>query len=120
MWILIVDDDSTIREMLDETIRSLHDGITIVHAKHGAHAQNILRMAEKPFRIVITDVNMPHVGGVELIEEIRRTFPETHTILMSGNPEPMGHLAHEFMPKPFGFLEVVQRVAAGLRLLKAV
>jgi YesN/AraC family two-component response regulator len=118
--ILVVDDESTIRDLLEETIKGLHPDITIVHAEHGAHAWEIVSNSDLPFDLIISDVNMPKMNGVKLIEQFRTAYPESHVILMSGNPEPKGHVAHVFMPKPFGALEVLQRVVRGLLPTQAV
>jgi len=119
--ILVVDDEESIRVLLEMIIKEkLHPDITIVHAVHGGHAWEIVSNLDQPFDLVISDVNMPRMNGVELIEQIQTAYPGSQAILMSGNPEPKGHMANAFMLKPFGSMEVQVKVVKGLFPMQAI
>jgi two-component system cell cycle sensor histidine kinase/response regulator CckA len=67
--ILVVDDESWIRQI---TVRVLRDsGYTVLEARSGAEALEILR-ATGPASLVLADVAMPEMDGVQLAEEIRK------------------------------------------------
>lgn len=67
--ILIVDDDERVLFVLRQALMKLSDGYEIATAHDGHQALEQIR--EKPCDLLITDLRMPHVGGVELTEAIR-------------------------------------------------
>lgn len=66
--ILVVDDSKVMREMVVACLRG-HEGFSFTHAASGLEA--IERLSLAPFDLVILDLNMPDVGGVEVVEFIR-------------------------------------------------
>ncbi|MBC8087973.1 MAG: response regulator [Phycisphaerae bacterium] len=64
---LVVDDSASMRQMVSFTLRDA--GFTVTEAKDGADALRLLDAAAP--RIVITDLNMPVMNGIELIRQIR-------------------------------------------------
>ena len=73
--ILVVDDDPMVLFVFRDTLRDLGDAYEIVTAQSGLKAINEVR--EQPFDLVITDLNMPDLGGIELTEAIRQESPDT-------------------------------------------
>lgn len=70
MWtILVVEDSSTMRELIGFAVRRLGDDIHIVDAEHGADAMEKLGALMPD--LVITDLNMPVMPGMVLIQRIR-------------------------------------------------
>lgn len=69
--ILTVDDSATIRQMLSLTLKDA--GYAVVEAVDGVDALD--KLAQQPVHMVITDLNMPKLDGIELIREIRK-LPE--------------------------------------------
>jgi two-component system response regulator YesN len=84
--ILIVDDDTEITDMLKLTLDVWCPECRVVLANNGLEAliQLQLRDGIQPFDIVLTDYEMPFMNGLDLAEEIRQKWPNTHIILMSG------------------------------------
>jgi len=66
--ILVVDDSRVMREMIVACLRGT-EGFSFTHAASGLEA--IERLSLKPFDLVVLDLNMPDIGGVEVVEFIR-------------------------------------------------
>lgn len=108
--ILIVDDDPEVREILAETL--LEFGYGVVQAASGEEALPILG-ARQDIDLVITDVRMPGMSGLELVEHARAFSPSLRVILISGYflPQP---IAVRFLKKPFHMHELASAVRAEL------
>ena len=65
--ILTVDDSRSLRQMLVVTLRSA--GYDVTEAEHGAEALDIAK--RQTFDLVLTDINMPVMGGIELVKNLR-------------------------------------------------
>jgi two-component system chemotaxis response regulator CheY len=68
MDVLVVDDSKVIREMIVACLRAL-EGSAFTHATSGLEA--IERLSLKPFDLLLLDLNMPDIGGIEVLEFIR-------------------------------------------------
>ncbi len=78
--ILLVDDDQNVREVLQKSLEV--GGFNVVPAANGAEAA--VRMGESPIDLVITDIIMPEVEGIEMIFWLRREYGRIPIIAMSG------------------------------------
>ncbi|MGH7552439.1 MAG: response regulator [Longimicrobiales bacterium] len=78
--LLIVDDDATIRHLIRRTLE--RSGHSMVEAENGREA--IRNLTQKRADLVLLDLNMPEMEGIETVQEIRRTFPSTKIIVISG------------------------------------
>ena len=115
--ILIVDDESDLRELLVDALRDL--GYAAQGAETGTHA---LEMAERThFPVIFTDLNMPGgLSGLDLIKRIHGIDPRAFPILMTGYAtteaaiEALKSGAYDFITKPFKFAEI--EVALGRAL----
>jgi two-component system response regulator PilR (NtrC family) len=113
--ILIVDDDEIVRDTLYDLLSDSH----LCHAADTAE-QALLWLAEDAYDVVITDISMPGMSGVELLGHIRQTQPRTPVIIVTGiNDE--GHAqglirlgAYAYVLKPFKLEEVERRVEGAL------
>jgi len=65
--ILVVDDSATVRQMVRRTL--LRARYQVATAEHGAEAWNLLQV--QPFDLLISDVDMPEMNGIELVEHVR-------------------------------------------------
>ena len=83
--ILVVDDDSTMRIMLEQHLKE--SGYRVIPAENGIPALEVLR-SEK-VNLVITDVRMPEMDGFELMMHLNAEFPDIPVVVMSayGTPE---------------------------------
>lgn len=94
--ILVVDDEDPVREMLAWMLQDA--GHDVHEAANGAQALHFLH-EHGPVDLVLSDVNMPGIDGMELCVRVRQEWPELPILLISGRPPPNG--ARPFIPKPF-------------------
>lgn len=96
----------------------MEGGYEVVMAGEGDHGLALFRSDEPD--LVICDLNMPHVDGVEAITQMRREAPAAKIIAMSGGPASMNADglaealkvgANEIMMKPFRSEELLSRVS---------
>lgn len=78
--ILVVDDDDQVRALLKITLQRA--GYEVEEASNGKVAGNVYR--QNPTDLVITDILMPEMEGIETILELRRDFPDVKVIAISG------------------------------------
>jgi two-component system, OmpR family, KDP operon response regulator KdpE len=114
--ILVVDDEPQIRRVLRSTL-STH-GYEIVEAKTGEEALEWMR--KEPPDLVLLDMNMPGMGGVEACREIRRASdaPIIMLTVRSAERDKVAALdagADDYVVKPFGIEELLARIRAALR-----
>jgi response regulator RpfG family c-di-GMP phosphodiesterase len=130
--VLVVDDEKFIRDILADflgmegyEVRTAEDGIAALH-----------EMGRNPYDVVISDLKMPKMGGIELLDEIAKRSPNVLTVIMTGFGtvetaiDAMKRGAYDYVLKPFKVEEVVhiiqralekQRLSAeNLRLKEAV
>jgi two-component system response regulator PilR (NtrC family) len=77
--ILVVDDEETAREELAEAIRDA--GMEVATAENGRRGLELA--GEMAFDVCVTDIRMPEMDGIELLERLRRTSPKTLTIILT-------------------------------------
>lgn len=113
--ILIVDDEKEIRKML-ETYFSL-EGYTVYTANNGAEA---LEKISKGCDLILLDVNMPDMDGYEVCERIRE-YVSCPILFLTARIEEEDKVrgfrcgGDDYIEKPFGMMELKERVAAHLR-----
>ena len=101
--ILIVDDEPSMRMALSESLVSC--GYTVDTATDGQDA--LRKLSQNEFRLVITDMRMPKLGGMEVLKNVKRSSPETRVIVITAYGtvntavEAMKEGASEFIMKPF-------------------
>jgi two-component system, OmpR family, KDP operon response regulator KdpE len=114
--ILVVDDEPQIRRVMRSTL-SVH-GYVITEASNGEEAIESVRKNRPD--LVLLDVNMPGIGGLEACREIRRSSDAPIIMLTVRNAERDKVLAldagaDDYVVKPFGIEELLARIRAALR-----
>jgi two-component system, OmpR family, KDP operon response regulator KdpE len=114
--ILVVDDEPQIRRVMRSTLSS--QGYVITEAKTGEEALELMRK-ERP-DLILLDVNMPGMGGLETCREIRRASDAPIIMLTVRNAErdkvaALDAGADDYVVKPFGIEELLARIRAALR-----
>jgi CheY-like chemotaxis protein len=109
--VLVVDDDPGIRRVMARALTAA--GFAVRTARDGREALAVLRVA--PADVVLTDLNMPGLDGVELGARLAREFAGTRLIVMSGNPhqgsgDPRLATAAAILTKPFSLSELAEVV----------
>jgi CheY-like chemotaxis protein len=80
--ILIVDDQHEVRRMLSTSLRTLGPGIEVVDVPSGEEA--LLVASRRPVDLLISDVWLPGISGLELMARVHKRNPEMKTILVTG------------------------------------
>jgi two-component system KDP operon response regulator KdpE len=114
--ILVVDDEPQIRRVLRSSLSTR--GYAITEAKTGEEALESLRK-ERP-DLILLDMNMPGLGGIETCREIRRGSDAAIIMLTVRNAErdkvaALDAGADDYVVKPFGIEELLARIRAALR-----
>lgn len=110
--VLIVDDDVATRRLYSFLLNN--GGYTVIEAEDGMEA--LEKLHQISCSLVITDMNMPRMDGMELIRNIRRDYPQLRVILITafGTPETEKQArrigANDYLAKPFDFEELEERV----------
>lgn len=78
--ILIVDDDFSLRSLMEVVFEN--EGYSVSLAEDGISALKILENGH--FDILITDINMPNMNGIELFNKVKKLFPQIPVIFVSG------------------------------------
>jgi len=120
--LLVVDDDQSIRKLCMTVGESL--GLTCFEAESGEGALALLE--EQPVHMVLTDMVMPHMSGLEFLEQVKRLVPRTEVALMTGHGsietavQAMKLGAYDYISKPFAPLDelrhFLRRMADKVRL----
>jgi diguanylate cyclase (GGDEF)-like protein len=110
--VLIVDDDSFVRETLEQLLSTL--GFDSESAANGQAALKMLEKKERTF--LLTDMKMPEMDGLELIKRTGDSFPSVSIIAMTGYSEGYRYVdvinagASDFIKKPFDLEELEAKV----------
>lgn len=114
--VLIVDDEPQIRRVLITTLAS--HGYQVIEARTGHEALDKIR--QQKIDLILLDVNLPGVSGIETCAEIRRSSDVSIIMLTVRNTEhdkveALDAGADDYVVKPFGAEELMARVRAALR-----
>ena len=117
--ILVADDEKTMRELLARAL--LSRGFTVETAANGAEALEKIR--EQPFDMLITDLLMPNIVGMELIQQARKILPDLIVIVITGNAtletaiQALKQGAYDYITKPFAPELIIPVIERGLEKL---
>jgi len=115
--VLIVDDEEGIRDVAKLQLESF--GFAVLAVEAGRRALKVFE--EGPFDLVITDMLMPEMDGVELINELRRRRPDQKVLAISGGGRASKESylkiaqlcgAQEILAKPFNRDQLIEAVIA--------
>jgi diguanylate cyclase (GGDEF)-like protein len=122
--VLVVDDEGGLRNILSEVLSD--DGHEVVTAPNGEAALELFK--NDPFPIVMTDIFMGEMTGIDLLHEIRALEPNTQVVIMTSNASlesataALRSGAYDFLVKPFEDLDsissVINRAAEKVDLIR--
>jgi DNA-binding NtrC family response regulator len=113
--ILVVDDDADMREMVHDMLKDRGHQVTT----SGSGQEALKLLGEEDYAVVLTDLRMKGMQGIELLTEIKKTFPDISVILMTAfgsvetAVEAMKYGASDYLTKPVKkdeLIRVVERV----------
>jgi two-component system chemotaxis response regulator CheY len=104
--VLVVDDSKVMRDMVVACLRP-YPGLTFTHASSGLEA--IERLSLKPYDLIVLDLNMPDIGGIEVLEFVRSQDTLRHLPIVivttrgdeASRTRALQAGASRFMTKPF-------------------
>ena len=122
--LLIVDDEQSIRKLCATVAEAL--GFVCLEAESGETALSLLE--EQSVHMILTDMVMPHMSGLEFLEKVKKLLPRTEVALMTGHGsietavQAMKLGAYDYITKPFSPLEelrlFLRRMAEKIRLVE--
>jgi len=116
--ILLIDDEEQVRMLFQVALEGA--GYRVLTAENGKHGLRLLERQEVD--VMLVDLLMPDMDGLELIPLLRKTRPAIKIIAISGGSGEWDYLdaakslgAHATLKKPFSFQELLQAVATQLQ-----
>lgn len=114
--VLLVDDEEPVRQFMARSLEG--SGVTVFEAENGAAALQLARQLNGSLSLVVTDVKMPFMNGLQFARAFRITDTKVPFLFVTGTADP-GLVADvapnaEVLPKPFSleaFLDAVARLA---------
>ncbi len=103
--ILLVEDDDPVRDLSRQVLENL--GYCVLEARHAGEALIVVERHPDEIDLLVTDVMMPHMNGVELAERVRPLRPDMQVLFVSGHaagvalPREITGDAGHFLKKPF-------------------
>jgi DNA-binding NtrC family response regulator len=114
--ILVVDDDMSVRTIFSSILR--REGYRVTTAKDGYEA--IKAVNQESFNLALVDLKMPGLDGIQVLEKIKSTRPQTRVIIYSGfgsvedETEAISKGAIDYLTKPFSANKLKVRVKRAL------
>jgi putative nucleotidyltransferase with HDIG domain len=121
--VLVVDDENSMRTTLCEFLKK--DGY---HAESASNAEDALKLlsSNNTYDVIVTDIIMPKLSGIELVQRIRDFSPDSRIIIMTGEPtvetaiNAVQNGASDYLTKPIGrkgFLDAVRHAVLERELI---
>jgi CheY-like chemotaxis protein len=113
--IIVVDDEEFVRNVFGDTLRTL--GYTVLEATDGDNALEVMSEHRAPIHLVISDINMPSMDGLEFVGMLRAAYPNMPALLVSGqgaeymmdNRDRVPEGVH-FLAKPVAIADLANKV----------
>jgi PAS domain S-box-containing protein len=116
--LLLVEDEDAVRQLASRVLTD--QGYTVLEARNGREALAVLGRPDHGIALVLTDVVMPDMGGVELVEHLQGSHPEILVVYMSGYTEgdklqpAVRNSPFPFLQKPFSPVNLAVRIREAL------
>lgn len=108
----MVDDEETVRDIVSQVLTENGHETTAVAS--GEEALEVFRM--NPYPLVLTDIRMPGMDGIELLKAIKKIAPDTQVVMITSHSSmetanrAMEAGAYDYLIKPFDELESISKV----------
>ncbi|TPK98625.1 MULTISPECIES: response regulator [unclassified Mesorhizobium] len=116
--LLIVEDDESVRTLAARALE--RDGHNVTIATDGAQGLDMIRQARGGYDLVVSDIRMPEMDGIEMATAAAREFPTMRIMLMTGyadqreRAEELNGIILDVVQKPFTLAEIRARVGKAL------
>ncbi|MBZ9843685.1 response regulator [Mesorhizobium sp. CA5] len=116
--LLIVEDDESVRTLAARALE--RDGHNVTIATDGAQGLDMIRQARGGFDLVVSDIRMPEMDGIEMATAASREFPTMRIMLMTGyadqreRADELNGIILDVVQKPFTLAEIRGRVGKAL------
>lgn len=113
--VLLVDDDPSVRRMMARALRE--EGYEVIEASDGEDALSAVTEYAAPIHVIVADLRMPQINGLELLETLLRWYPSIRALLVSGYIDEaqaimrMTDTPTAFLAKPFPPVALTEAVA---------
>ena len=120
--ILVVDDNITMRESLRDTLAGSGHGVQAVET--AIHA--IAELEKQEYDVVLADLSLPRVSGLELLDRVKKSWPTTEVIVITGQGsiatavDAIKRGAYHYVTKPFTAEEILHLVGQALERRRLV
>lgn len=114
--ILVIDDEELVRDSLGEILRL--EGYTVESAASGEEA--LERLEQEPFDLLLLDLKMPGIDGIEVMHTVVKQYPETKVVLLTGHGSLESAIdslragAQDYLLKPVQSRELLHSVSEAL------
>ena len=111
--VLVVDDNASLLRFLVSAFSA--NGCSVSQASAAEQALSLI--TDEPFDLVVSDIKMPGLSGLDLLRAVKGKQPGTPVVLITGNPSVnsavfgLRHGAYDYLPKPFSIREIQQLLA---------
>ena len=111
--VLVIDDDTSILGVIAEVLRD--DGYAVTTATSGEEAIDLLN--GDPFALVMSDIRLPGINGVAVLEHVKKSSPRTNVIMITSHAsletsiDAIKHGAYDYLLKPFEDLSLISSAA---------
>jgi len=122
MKILVVDDEADVQPLFIQRFRKeIRDGVfNFVFALSGAEALGLLAESHPEFSLILSDINMPGMTGIEMLARIRHTYEDPPPVVMmisaygddENRTQAAHHGANDFLTKPVDFGALKEKLSA--------
>jgi len=120
--ILLVEDNEALRRVMSRILRQ--DNYEILEAANGEAANTLFEQNKKSIRLIITDIVMPKLGGLELAKHLKSAYPDIRIIFTSGYDNNVTRnqtdfeFGDAFLQKPVTQIELLKHVKQSLNSAK--
>ena len=110
--VLVVDDERAIRGLVARMLMGL--GFTPLEARNGLEAVELYGSYRSGIALVVTDVDMPVMDGLEAIDRMRELSPGVRVLVMTGTGRDLNVPGCQLLRKPFSLAQLSEQVGRAL------
>jgi YesN/AraC family two-component response regulator len=111
---LFVEDENDLMDIISETLQKLQ--VDFLTANNGEEGLAILKEHSNEIDIIVTDISMPVMNGLEMIKEVKSLYPDLEIIIMTAHTESKymteakEYGVNDYLLKPFDFIKFIELI----------